>query len=339
MFVYTGAPNERSPHVRNALLATMLSTACLAFATTSYGHECPALRVIEPLTIGDVPESVTVDRAGNLYYSNLSTIHRRTPDGQDTVFATLPIPVFALGVKVGRDGCVYNTSVSLDPTLDGAFVWKTCTAGSGAQVHATLDPRGGPNDLAFDDDGNLFVTDPFLGQVWKVTPRGQASVWLADPLLQGNATTPFLPFHSQGVNGIAFDDDKRNLYLGVLDYGRIVRVPIRHRGAAGTPSIWVSDARIQGADGIAFDENENLYVAVNGQDQLVRIRRDRRIEVLFQGAPLDGVSSVVFGRGRRDRHTLYVASSAFNRTFGFQPGTPAPALLATTTRDEGLPLP
>ena len=66
MFVYPGAPNERSNHVRNALLATMLSTACLAFATTSYGHECSALRVIEPLTIGDVPESVTVDRAGNL---------------------------------------------------------------------------------------------------------------------------------------------------------------------------------------------------------------------------------------------------------------------------------
>ena len=291
------------------------------------------------LPAGDVPESMTVDRAGNLYYSDGSTVHRRTLDGHDSVFATLPIPVFALGVKVGSDGCVYNTSVSLDPSLDGAFVWKTCTAGSVAQVFATLDPLGGPNDLAFDDAGNLFVTDPFLGRVWKVSPHGQASVWLSDPLLLGNAAAPFLVFHAQGVNGIAFDADKRNLYLGVLDYGRIVRVPIRHGERPGTPSVWVSDSRLQGADGIAFDEAENLYVAVNRQDQLVRIGRDRRIEVLFQGAPLDGVSSVVFGRGRRDARTLHVASSAFNRTFGFQTGTPAPALLETDVRIEGLTLP
>ena len=325
--------------MKKNLLGAFLSAALLLLATTSYGHECSTLRVDATLPVGDVPESITIDRAGNLFYSDGSTVHRRTPDGHDTVFASLPIPVFALGVKVGRDGCVYNTSVSLDPSLDGAFVWKTCTAGSVAQVFATLDPLGGPNDLAFDDDGNLFVTDPFLGRVWKVSPRGQASVWLSDPLLQGNSAAPFLLFHSQGVNGIAFDADKKNLYLGVLDYGRIVRVPIRHRDEPGTPSVWVSDSRLQGADGIAFDDAENLYVAVNGQDQLVRVGRDRRIEVLFTGAPLDGVSSVVFGRGGRESRTLHVASSAFSRTFGLQTGTPAPALLETDVRIGGLALP
>jgi len=308
-------------------------------SATAYGHECSSLDVVATYPTGDVPESVTVDDSGNIYFSNGNTVRKRTRAGQESVFATLPIPVFALGVKVGHDGCVYNTSVSLDPTIPGAFVWRTCTEGTIAQQFAALDQTGGPNDLAFDDVGNAFVTDPFLGKVWKVTPQGTASVWLSDPLLEGNAASPFIVFHAQGVNGIAFDKHKRNLYLGNLDYGRIIRVPIGRHGEAGAPSVWVSDPRIQGADGIAFDDGGNLFVAVNGQNKLVRISKHGHIDVLFEGAPLDSPSSVAFGRTRRDDDTLYVASSAFLRTFGIQTGTPTPALLKTEVSREGLELP
>lgn len=317
----------------------------LSFALTARGDECAALRVVETYSVGEVPESITVDKHGSIYFSNGSTVRRRTPNGQDTVFATLPISVIALGVKVGKDGCVYNTSVSLDPTLAGAYVWKTCVAGSVAQVYATLDPSGGPNDLAFDDAGDLLVTDPFLGKVWKVTRQGQVSEWLSSPLLDGNAASPFLLFHSQGVNGIAFDDEQENVYLGNLDYGRIVRVPVRRNGSAGSPVTWVADPRLQGADGIAFDEDGSLFVAVNGQNRLLRISRRGRIEDLFPGPPgppgaaLDSPSSVAFGRRRGDRDTLYVSSSAFMRTYGLQPGAPAPALLRTEVRSDGLALP
>lgn len=325
--------------MNRTISAAIISAGCILTATTAYGHECSQLEVVAAYPIGEVPESVTVDKQGNIYFSNGNTIRKRTSSGQESVFATLPIPVFALGVKVGRDGCVYNTSVSLDPTIPGAFVWRTCTAGTIAQQFAALDQTGGPNDLAFDDDGNAFVTDPFLGKVWKVTPQGNASVWLSDPVLEGNYAAPYLLFRQQGVNGIAFDESKQNLYLGNLDYGRIIRVPIRHNGEAGAPSVWVSDPRIQGADGIAFDEAGNLFVAVNGQNKLVRISRQGNIEVLFSGGLLDSPSSVAFGRRRHDDDTLYIASSAFLRTFGLQTGTPAPALLKTEVREEGLELP
>ncbi len=325
--------------MNRTISAAIISAGCILTATTAYGHECSRLEVVATYSIGEVPESITVDKNGNIYLSNGNTIRKRSPAGQESVFSTLPIPVFALGVKVGPDGCVYNTSVSLDPTIPGAFLWRTCVAGTIAQQFAALDQTGGPNDLAFDDHGNAFVTDPFLGKVWKVTPQGNASVWLSDPLLEGNYATPFLLFRQQGVNGIAFDESKRNLYLGNLDYGRIIRVPIRHDGEAGTPSVWVTDPRIQGADGIAFDEDGNLFVAVNGQNNLVRISPRGRVEVLFTGGLLDSPSSVAFGRRRQDDRTLYVASSAFLRTFGLQPGTPAPALLKTNVGEEGLELP
>ncbi|MBN9162807.1 MAG: hypothetical protein BGO98_29165 [Myxococcales bacterium 68-20] len=325
--------------MNKTLSAAIFSAGCMFVSVTASGHECSSLQVVASYTVGEVPESVTLDRSGNVYFSNGNTVRRRTHNGQESVFATLPIPVFALGVKVGPDGCVYNTSVSLDPSVQGAFVWRTCTAGSIAQPYATLDHAGGPNDLAFDDCGNLFVTDPFLGRVWKVTRQGHVSVWLSHSMLDGNAASPYLLFHSQGVNGIAFDEDKRNLYLGNLDYGKIIRVPIRWNGSAGTPSVWVSDPRLQGADGIAFDDSGDLYVAVNGQNSLVRVSRRGRIEVLFTGGLLDSPSSVAFGTRRGDRRTLYVASSAFMRSFGLQTGTPAPALLETRVKDEGLPLP
>ena len=49
--------------------------------------------------------------------------------------------------------------------------------------------------------------------------------------------------------------------------------------------------------------------------------------MLDAGGPLDGPSSVVFGATERDDHALYVTSSAFMRAFGFEAGTPHPALL------------
>jgi sugar lactone lactonase YvrE len=267
-----------------------------------------------------------------------NTIRKRTPAGVETTFFTLPISAFVLGVKVGPDGCVYNTSTSLDPAVVGAFIWKTCSAGSGA-VFATLNASGGPNDLAFDDSRNLFVTDPFLGRVYKVSPAGAVSIWLQNPLLNGNAAAPYLVFHAVGVDGIAFDDEKKNLYLGNLDYGRLIRVPVNRDGSAGTPVVFATDSRLTGIDGFAFDEDGTIFAAINGQDHLVSVSRSGVVSDLFAGLPLDGPSSVAFGTQPGTKKTLYIISGAFTRTFGLQTGSPHPALLSTTTDEAGLPLP
>lgn len=289
-------------------------------------------------TQGQIPESITTDSDGNLFFSwaSTSTIQKRTPDGQITTFGTLPIPVFTLGVKVGPDGCVYTVSTSLSAT-PGAFVWRICTPGAVEQF-AVLDPNGGPNDLAFGDDGTLYVTDPFLGQIWQVTPDGDARVWLQDPLLVGDAAHPALVFHAVGVDGIAFDADKRHLYVDNLDLGYIVRIGVED-GMPGEVSLFASDSHLVGADGIAFDDKGDLYVAVNAQDALAIVDPCGGVRVVDQGGLLDGPSSVVFGRTKSDRHRLYITSSAFSRAFGFQSGTPHPALLAKHVGHEGLPLP
>lgn len=290
--------------------------------------------------VGELPESITIDGAGNFYLSMSNTIKKVTPSLVVTTYATLPIPAgaFATGLKIGPDGLLYAGSGGFSPAPSAAFVWRIHPNGAVDQV-AALDPTGFPNDLAFDDDGNLFVTDPFLGLIWKIDEDGNAQNWLEDPLLLGNAANPALLIHDFGADGIAFDKHGDNLYIGNLDYGEILRVGLDCHGEADGIEVFASDPLLVGADGIAFDKKETLYVAVNGQDRLAAVSPDGEVTSVFQGAPLDGPSSLVFGVHGNDKKTLYIASFAINRALGTQPGVPHPSLSRLATRTGGLPLP
>jgi len=311
--------------------------AAIAWFSPQAAQALDTIATFDP-GLGEVPESVTVDADGSLYFTVGSTIRRRAPDGQISVFGTLPIAAFALGVKVAPNGCVYTASTSLSAT-PGAFLWRVCAAGQVEQV-AALDPSGGPNDLAFDDEGRAFVTDPFLGRIWQVGKDGVPRIWLAHELLQGNPAAPALLFHALGADGIAFDRHQRNLVVSNVDFGRILRIPVSSRGEPGCPEIVAESPLLVGADGIAFDRQGTLLVAVNSQDSLVSVGPHGDVTTLAQGGPLDGPSSVVFAPTGHDAHrTFYVTSSAFSRVFQLQPGTPHPALLRGEWAHRGLTLP
>lgn len=324
--------------VRAAVVAVACaSVVALGAFRAAAGNTCgsqPA--VLASFVSGqDIPESVTTDDAGNLYVSVGNTVQVRHPGGSFGVFSTLPLPIAALGVKVGPDGCVYNASTSLtaDP---GAFVWRMCGAGN-VEAFAELDQSGAPNDLAFDDDGTLYVTDPLLGQIWKIDEDGNPQVFLQHPLLAGNPADPALIFRQIGVNGIAFDKHHRYLYVANTDQGSVLRIDMNK--PTPVPVVFAQDARLRGADGIAFDQSGDLFVAVNAQDAFVSIDKKGRITTVASGGLLDAPSSVVFGATNQDKHALYLESSAFSRTLGLQPGTPHPALLTLRVGTPGLPLP
>lgn len=290
----------------------------------------------------ELPESITGDGAGNLYMSMGLVVKKLTPGGELTVLAAPPVPegTFMLGLKLGEDGYLYAGSGAFAPEPSAAFIWRIDPATGATEAFAALDPFGFPNDLAFDDRGNLYVTDPFLGLIWKIDEDGEPEVWLADPSLEGDLVDPFLQFHAFGVDGIAFDRKQKNIYVGNLDYGTIVRIPVECDGEAGEPEVWVDDYEmLAGADGIAFDHKGDLYVAVNGQDRLVRIDDDGEVSVIAEGGLLDAPSSVVFGQTAKTKKTLYVTNFAINRFLGTQPGAPHPSLLSLKVPTKGLSLP
>jgi sugar lactone lactonase YvrE len=131
------------------------------------------------------------------------------------------------------------------------------TPGNARRV-LTLPVDAVPNGLAA-HEGRLFVTDSF-GSIWTGSTRGapeQADRWFTSPLLE-----PVSEF-GMGANGITFRQG--SLYVTSYEQGAIVRIPVRRNGAAGAPTVLAADESLVGADGIAFDRNGRLWVAVNGE--------------------------------------------------------------------------
>lgn len=156
--------------------------------------------------------------------------------------------------------------------------------------------------------------------------------------LDGNAADPVLPAHYFGADGIAFDQNEKNLYAGNLDFGEILKIEVKRDGLPGPIETYASDSLLLGTDGLAFDKEGTLYVAVNAAARLGSMDACGNIAVIDEGSPLDAPSSLVFGTGLGDEKTLYVSSFAINRALGAVPGPPEPALLSVETKRRGLPL-
>ena len=291
--------------------------------------------------LGQLPESITSDRNGNLFASNVSgAIQKIDPQtGTFVTVATVSLPGGAqtTGIKVGPDGLIYVMSSSFSPSPAGAFMWRVSPTTGAVEQFATFDPTGFPNDLVFQDDGSIIVTDPFLARLWKVDTAGNVSVFLASPLFAGNPTAPAFPGLPFGVDGIAWGDhNKRTLYVSTLDFGRVMSIPM-HCGGTPPIRIIVEDPALEGVDGIAVDSRGTIWCAVNTQDRIATVDKRGGISVISQGSPLDGPSSFAFGTGNGDKKTLYIANFAIGSVLA---GLPAhPGILSISAPVPGLPLP
>lgn len=321
-------------------LALGAFTVGLFFATTRAEAAVPEQVLALNPALGQLPESMAVDERGNFYLSMGSQVAKVSSSLAVTTLATLPIPTggFATGVKVGPRGDLFVAAGAFDPNLHSSYVFEVDKRTGSVAVVAHLVPDGFPNDMAFDDSGAVFLTDSALGVIWKVRPGGAPSVWLSDPLLEGNPNAPVFgaPF---GANGIAFDQRKKTLYVANTDLGAILEIRVLPSGAPGDVAVFAADSKLLGADGIAFDRSGTLYVAVNTQDQLATVDKRGRVNVIAHGGLLDGPSSLAFGVAPCDRHTLFLTNFAISRASGTQPGVPNPGILSLRVSTPGLMLP
>src|SRR5512146_3209694 len=79
-------------------------------------------------------------------------------------------------------------------------------------VYAAFTPTGPSllNDLAFDGDGNLYVTDSFQATIFRVPAGGGTPVvWFSDSRLAGDPSVGF------GANGIRIDQTNKKIYVSV----------------------------------------------------------------------------------------------------------------------------
>lgn len=275
---------------------------------------------------GRYPEGIAISRNGSIYLGIQPTgeIVRLGPHGRVSTLVDLDQGGgFMLGIALDAQENLYAALPSFDPLTHG--VWQIDRRGNGKLI-AAMPTSSLPNALAFDTDGNLYVTDTFLGAVWKLSKSGSFDLWLADPLLEG---TGALFGAAAGANGIAFNDEGAgSLYVTNTDRGTIVRIPIRGNGAAGRPAVFAEADSLVSADGLKFDTRGHLYVVVNLKGTLARVDRCGHVRILASG--IDRPAELAFGVAHRERQVLYVT------TFGLDSGE---HLVKVDVGIRGLPVP
>ena len=137
------------------------------------------------------------------------------------------------------------------------------------------------NDLAFDKNGYLYVTDSFQATIWRVPPGGGApQVWFQNAIIDG-------PF---GPNGVRIDKKSEKLYFTVTfdgaGFGYVYTLPLVNHPV-------LSDLRLfhkyqgadtgSGPDGIAFGKSGNLYVALAGTSKISVLRENGTEETKYSG--------------------------------------------------------
>lgn len=117
------------------------------------------------------------------------------------------------------------------------------------------EPLRALNDLVFDAAGGLYVTEPDRsnvtdpsGRVFYLPPGGEELELFAD--------------HLAYPNGIAVSADGQRVYIAEFDKNRIISVPAADaEDSPETPFVFARFEGGIGPDGLAVDEEGNLYVA------------------------------------------------------------------------------
>jgi hypothetical protein len=181
---------------------------------------------------------------------------------------------------------------------------EVCVVANGDGARHLLAEASTAEDVRELLDDGVLVSDSARGAVWRATDDG-AEAWFDSPLLNPN---PYAD-SAIGINGIDVGPEG-DLYAANLNFGAIVRIPVEEGTPGDSPEVIVQSDDLVGADGIAVDDQRNVYVAVNGQNKVSMVTADGSVETVISGGELDFPSDVHFGPGD-DQSTLYVCNFAF----------------------------
>jgi glucose/arabinose dehydrogenase len=242
---------------RRGLFAVLLGWgAMVALPAAVRGEELPRPTVLASGLKN--PESVAVGGDGRIYVSVIGEFD--TPgDGQVVVVANGKAQKFATGLDDPKGLAVAQDALFV---ADGQRVWKIDGAGK-ASVFVAADAFPKPprflNDLAIDDEGNLFVSDSGdlkggEGAVYRITPQAEVSVVIDAASIAKLPPPVRMANRLGGPNGLLSDDRRHVLMLDFVT-GDLRRIDVRDgsmtRIAASYP----------GGDGLARDDKGKLYVS------------------------------------------------------------------------------
>ena len=249
-------------------------------------------------------EGPSFDREGNFYCVDIpfGRIFRVTPRGEWSL--VVEYSGEPNGLKIHKDGRIFvadriNGIMVLAPGSDEVEPFLT---------RVNMEPLLGPNDLVFSSAGDLYFTDPGWsslnnpnGRVFRVTPKREVR------LLASNVPYP---------NGLVLNLAENNLYVAVSKENSIWRIVESDLSAStnGRDSAWtLSRLFIQlsgglgGPDGMAIDDEDNLFIAHHGFGTVWGFNRYG--EIIYRIRSCEGRSVTNIAFGGPNRTTLYITET------------------------------
>jgi sugar lactone lactonase YvrE len=340
--------------------AVLASVALLAMAGLAGAPvaDHPGFPAVIQMPAGDTPSGVAVDKPGNVYVSvrepdTRNVIWKYTPDGKRSFVANMGYGAVVYGLAVTPNGELF-VAMATGPE---SGVYRLDRKGNAERIPGS-DGMVYPNGFAFDDRGNLYVTESYSGSpgnygpggVWRIPPGGEAEVWVRHLLLTGAGASPV------GANGIGYYHG--DLFVTNTNKGTIVRIPVAKDGGAGEPEVWKQIGPVPESlpvlskfpimpDGLALDVHGNVYVTILTRNAIVRVNADDRaqetVAVLGSSGPapsaqFDFPASLAFGTGAGEQQNLFITNLGWMKNYIPSMTWPGPALVKVPAGAPGRPL-
>lgn len=199
-------------------------------------------------------EGPSFDKAGNLYVTDIpyGRIFRISPAGEWEL--VVEYDGWPNGLKIHADGRIFVADYKrgimvLDPVTKTIEPFLT---------HRRSEGFKGVNDLFFDQEGRLYFTDQ--GQSGMHDPSGR--VFRYD--LQSQRLDCLID-NGPSPNGLVLDLKEQALFVAMTRGNAVWRLPIQKDGFTSKVGIFSAMAGgVSGADGMALDDEGNLYVCDAG---------------------------------------------------------------------------
>ena len=288
--------------IKRLLIFIGVATFSLCLATSATAH--PATGIV-------------VDRAGNVYFSDLETIWKIGTDGKLTVFRAAERGRHVHELAIDGEDNIYGGDISYNPASEGwpSAIWKMTTDGKTTYLLDTTEapPRG--MSIWRDRAGNNYWIDQnnhtkTQTLLLKRTPEGQVTTLAGSAYGHADGKGTAAKFSS--VGGMAFGPDG-SLYLS--DGAAIRKVTMEGTVTTIARGLDFRDRNDQprflsglsgSLTGLAVAADGTVYVADSGNRRLLKVTPQGNVEAILRTEPPFFPNGVAIGG-----NDLYVLEVGF----------------------------
>lgn len=254
-------------------------------------------------------------------------------DGKGLVFSDIPNSLIMRYDPLGGETIIFRTGTNEANGLmfDRAGQLYACEGGGRRIVRYNADGSttvivdnfegkrlNSPNDLAFDQQGRLWFTDPRYGDKEDDLELDHQSVYRADPQSDGNWSLHRVTYDTTKPNGLLISPDQKWLYVAQSHYGegnkRELRAyPINEDGTVGPYEVLHNFYPHRGIDGMCLDLEGNIIATAgwqqSGPGPMIYVFAPNGRVLETHPVPVDRPTNCTFGD--ENLKTLYVTASGY----------------------------